>query len=241
MGDVVASCPEDEPLHDAIKALRTVGVVGGGADNDFSATGSENSREALERRLREGGYAGGRLAIRTLLHPHDGVDLLIYDTGRFGEPTEAERAWEQDYRSRWHATVERRVDDWVRRLSDLRVQMSDWIAESPEFSTLQIVDLPPTVMSEEMMRTFDVPPAHMPVFELHAGSRRVMRFQPKGLWVIGANGRVDLITKSDAPILVDQSEPNSGSSDWQMHYSRGRENLVPFNKHSFSDLLRSAL
>jgi hypothetical protein len=58
-----------------------------------------------------------------------------------------------------------------------------------------------------LMRRFDVSPREMPVFELRSGPERVMRIQPKGLWIIGANGRVDLITKATAPILVDQSEP----------------------------------
>jgi hypothetical protein len=119
--------------------------------------------------------------------------------------------------------------------------MARWVEETPELSSLTVFDLPPVTMAEDPMRRFGVKSAQMPVFELRAGAQRVMRFQPKGLWIIGANGRVDLITKSAAPILFDRSEPSEGPSDWQLYYSKNGNGSVPLNKASFVELVQSGL
>ena len=91
------------------------------------------------------------------------------------------------------------------------------------------------------MQRFGVEPRKMPAFEIRAGKQRVMRFQPKGLWIIGANGRVDLVTRTAAPILVDQSTPLSGKSDWRLYDSSDRRRSVPLTQEAFSELIRAGL
>jgi hypothetical protein len=137
--------------------------------------------------------------------------------------------------------VEGRVADWLERLATLRCQVASWIAEAPELGSLTLCDLPPVPMSEDLMRRFGVKPAEMPAFELRDGSRRVMRFLPKGLWIIGANGRVDLITKSAAPILVDISEPFAGPSDWQLYNPKYGNEFVALSLESFKELALAGL
>jgi len=68
-----------------------------------------------------------------------------------------------------------------------------------------------------------------------------MRFQPKGLWVIGANGRVDLITKAAAPILVDQSEPLSRPVTGNSMIQAIAVVRFPLTQESFRDLVRAGL
>lgn len=53
------------------------------------------------------------------------------------------------------------------------------------------------------------------------GERLIAEFLPRDLWIIGANGRVDLILLSKSGgrrmfILVDHSLPLSGKSDWRI-------------------------
>jgi hypothetical protein len=96
-------------------------------------------------------------------------------------------------------------------------------------------------MSEELMRRFDVDARMMPAFEIRAGNQRILRFQPKGLWIIGAKGRVDLITKAAAPILVDQSEPLSKSTNWQLYDPRDRNRSVPLTQETFREIVRAGL
>lgn len=232
---------EPKTLDHLVGALATIGVAGNEGDRRFDAQDLRASWQVLNERLRDTGYTGGSLTTETLVRPHDGVDILIYDTDRYTSLGEAEQAWEQDYQKRRHDRVERRVEDWLDRLQTLRSQMAVWL-ETAEFASLSIVDQPPAQMFEEMMQRFGIPPKDMPVFEVRDRSKRVMRFQPKGLWIIGANGRVDLITKAAAPILVDQAEPLARPSAWQIYDpKKDRQHSVPLTEETFRDLVRAGL
>jgi hypothetical protein len=232
---------EPEALNRVLDALVRVGVAGNEGDRWFEAQDIEASLGVLEERLRAAAWHGGRLSIGTLVRPHDDVGVLVYDSGQYQGVDQAELAWERDYQDRWHDIVERSVEDWLERLDDLRSLMAAWMRETPEFASLQLVDLPKLPLSEELMRRFAVPSKEMPVFELRAGSKRVMRFQPKGLWIIGANGRVDLTTNSGGRILVDKSEPLARPSVWQMYDSRKGGKSVPLTAETFKEFVRSGL
>lgn len=222
------------------QALVTVGVAANEKDRRFEATDIEGASKALKDRLKQAGYVGEALRIAPLIHPRADVDTLLYDSARYGTVSAAEDAWQRDFRERSHLDIENRVNDWLERLETLRSQMSDW-THSEEFSDVSIVDQAPAIMSEDMMRRFDVDPREMPVFELRTQSQRVMRFQPKGLWIVGANGRVDLITKSAAPMLVDQSAPFSRPAKWVIYDSKTQSKPVPLTSDSFQAIVRAGL
>jgi hypothetical protein len=229
-----------DSLEHLVEGLANVGVVGNEGDRRFDMQDVGASLQAFELQVRDAGYEGGSLAMETLVKPHDGVDILVYDQDRYESAMGAEEVWRRDYQNRLRKQVEDRVEDWRKRLQSLRSLMEKWL-QGPEFRALHTVDQPPARMFEDIMRRFDVPPSDVPVFEIRDGSRRVMRVQPKGLWVIGANGRVDLITKAAAPILVDKSEPLSDRSNWQIYDARDRVHSVPLTQNVFNDLVRAGL
>ena len=106
------------------------------------------------------------------------------------------------------ADVERRVEDWLQRLERLYRGIAQW-ADERGWS----VDRAQTVeIHEELMRRFAVPARRQPVLRIEDGHSGYALFKPKGLWVIGANGRVDLFTSRGVYILVDFAdhfaEPN---------------------------------
>lgn len=136
--------------------------------------------------------------------------------------------------------VELRVGDWLERLRNLRAQIEEWLYQ-PEFELLVIEDREPATMNEELMQRFGVRPREMPVFDIKSGSQRVMRVLPKGLWIVGANGRVDLITRTSAPILADLAEPLAGSSNWQLYSSKNRMSAVPLTGDTFRELVRDSM
>jgi hypothetical protein len=227
-------------LQRIVQSIASVGVVGNDGELHFDARAANASLAALQAQLHQAGYSVGSIAIDTLANPHDDMDTLIYDTGRYANLAEAEQAWERDYRRRWHDQIETRADDWIERLNELHSLMEAWL-QMPDYAHLSIVDQTPVTMSEDLMQRFGVAPRRMPTFEIRAGKQRVMRFQPKGLWVIGANGRVDLITKAAAPILVDKAEPLSRPSNWQLYYPSNRSRSVPLTQETFGDLIRAGL
>jgi hypothetical protein len=218
--------------------LTQLGVVGNENGGHFEV--QDATDEALLGLLKAAGYQGGTLEPAVLDAPHDGVDVLIYDTGRYADRTEAEQAWERDYHKRSRDRVSCLVEDWLVRLDDLRMQMDSWLKAS-DLSGLTIFDLPRASMLEQPMRRFGVPAREMPVFEIRSEAQRVLRFQPRGLWVIGANGRVDLITRKAAPILFDRAKPLARPTDWQLFDSHRSIGSVPLTQDVLLDLVRAGL
>jgi len=98
-------------------------------------------------------------------------------------------------------SVEARIEDWKSRLRTLYRQVSDWGLKNG-----WTVDNSGTVeMYEELMQKFDVPATEQPTLRLD-GEQGYILFKPKGLWVIGANGRIDLYTSKGTFIIVDLAE-----------------------------------
>lgn len=212
LGDVGVFADEERDFLPAPTALRFIAEVG--------------------EKLRSLGYKGS--AAGSLLQPpQDGATYLLYDGGRFDDAVAARNAWRDDYQRRWHDRVVWRVQDWIARLGELRHRFETWIAESQN-PGLQIAERHSVQMYEDLMRRFKVPAREMPVYEVVQNGARLMRVQPKGLWVVGGNGRVDLITKRESLILVDASESGSAKPDWQLY----RPQATPLNKEIFFSLLQ---
>ncbi len=137
------------------------------------------------------------------------------------------------------AHTERLVDDWIERLQALRAQVAGWLAA--DFPSLRVVDRAPVPLHQAPMRRSGLAPRDMPAFEIHGGERRIMPFLPKGLWIIGGNGRVDVIARDAAPTLVDRSEPLAPQADWRIYDSRLHVRGAPWTREYFDDLIRKAV
>jgi hypothetical protein len=217
-------------------AADRLGKTGVFADEEHSFPSSLVLRRNLaefERGLRSKGYTGGALEIGDVDQLEEGVDFLAFDHQKHGDIHSAAAAWYGEYVERWHRLVAERVQDWVGRLDELKRMMENWLPVG-----MSIVDRPPTPMHENLMMRFNVPPAQMPTFEVRRGIERVMRVQPKGLWIIGANGRVDLTTPTASYILVDKSEPLSGTPDWHYYTSSNKLNSTQLGQAEFLRMLR---
>lgn len=69
------------------------------------------------------------------------------------------------------------------------------------------------------LKSQEVPPIDILIVD-QAG-RAVAQFLPRGLWMIGANGRLDLVLTPKSGnrqvfMLIDHSAPLSGGSDWRI-------------------------
>lgn len=238
--DAMEPTPVETDVPDiVIDDLIRTGVTGNGGV-DVALHDVEARWSGLYSRLAEAGYSGGRLAFETLMQGDGVSDAIIYDTARFTGHVDAEAAWARHNVKRWHDLVEQRVEDWLGRLEILKSLIELWI-RVPEFSALNLVDRPPVTMSKELMRRFNVPPRPMIPFDIADGSRCVLRFRPKGLWIIGANGRVDITTKFASAVLIDQSAPLSGASDWRIYDVAAPARPSPFTQAAFDALLRGEL
>ncbi len=116
--------------------------------------------------------------------------------------------------------IRRRVDDWEKRLKGLFAEIGGWLPDGWEARRGA-----PVVMHEELMRKFGVAAKEMPTLELHDDAGHVATFIPRGLWIIGGNGRVDLKRGGCHYLLVDMAE-NFETPDWQAasaEHRRARE------------------
>jgi hypothetical protein len=223
----------------AVARLTEVGVFADEEQNFLSAQAAASLLPRIQEKLESLGYSGGPLQMMPFQPAQDGASYLIFDSQRYPTTAGAQNAWQNDYESRGRQRVKSRVEDWLARLAELRRAFEQWIAES-QYTGIRIVDKPPTLMHEDLMRRFHVRPVEMPTYEIVRDGVRLMRVQPKGLWVIGANGRVDLVTKAASLVLVDSSEPLSGQPDWQTYGIREPRRSTPLNKDLFLNLLQQA-
>jgi hypothetical protein len=90
-------------------------------------------------------------------------------------------------------------------------------------------------MHEQLMQKFNVPARDLPVLELSSGQRSA-RLEPRGLWIIGANGRLDLFAGPDHYMIVDTAE-NLRPPQWQIAPFSDRRQLKPVNSSTFVAVL----
>jgi hypothetical protein len=91
-------------------------------------------------------------------------------------------------------------------------------------------------MHEEPMRKAGVPPRKLPTLELVRDNAVRMRFRPYGLWIIGANGRIDLVKGSELYLVVDHSKTFEPPS-WHISPATARRDPKPFNAQSMALLI----
>jgi hypothetical protein len=127
--------------------------------------------------------------------------------------------------------VVERVDDWARRIDTLYEKITEWAAKQG----LRTERKRTVTMAEELMERFAVPDRELPVLDVLSGEEPVASFVPRGLWIIGANGRIDIITSSGFRFLTDQGR--NGAPNWVVIDSQDRRKAKELNEHSFQSIL----
>ena len=118
--------------------------------------------------------------------------------------------------------VRAQVADWLDRLDDLFASIKSWA----EARGWRIEPQEPVVMHEERMQRFGLDPVPMENFMLHAPEGGKVWVKPKALWVIAANGRVDLFGTNGVYVLFDRAE-SLAPPQWKCHRV-GRGPILPF-------------
>lgn len=127
--------------------------------------------------------------------------------------------------------VEQRVDDWCDRIDALYRQIDNWLPNG--YSSLRRRTVP---MYEEMMKSFGVPPRNLPVLEISRAQSIVARIEPRGLWIIGVNGRLDVFVGSAQYIIVDLAE-NFTAAAWVISSFSNRKSRQPLTQQTFCSIL----
>lgn len=127
--------------------------------------------------------------------------------------------------------VKRRVDDWVKRIRDLFEHLEAWLPAG--YSVGQSRTVP---MHEELMVKFGVPATTLPVLDILKDSEAVASIEPRGLWIIGTNGRLDLHSRRGHFIIVDTA-PSFAAPQWKVASLQKRQTLKHLSRNEFQALL----
>jgi hypothetical protein len=129
--------------------------------------------------------------------------------------------------------VVRRVEDWSFRLGALYADIDRWL---PAGWTAR--HGAPFTMHEELMRNSGVPPRELPTLELLHDRTVRLRIRPYGLWIIGANGRLDLTKGRELFLIVDHAK-TFDPPNWQIAPTTVPREFKPFDEARLKDLLAS--
>jgi hypothetical protein len=127
--------------------------------------------------------------------------------------------------------IARRVDDWADRINSLYRQIEEWLPLGWS------ADRPVTVsMHEELMQKFGIGGRDLPVLRLSYHGTPSARIEPRGLWIIGANGRLDLFGGSGHYVIIDTAE-NFESPDWHIAPFSDRRKLQRLTRETLISAL----
>ena len=104
--------------------------------------------------------------------------------------------------------IRRRVDDWEERLNGLFAAIGGWLPDGWEARQGA-----PIVMHEPLMRKFGVAEKRIPTLELRDGAGHAARLVPRGLWIVGSNGLVDMKRDRRRYLMVDRAD-NFAAPEW---------------------------
>jgi hypothetical protein len=124
------------------------------------------------------------------------------------------------------------VEDWLHRVERLYAQIQEWVSDRGD---LRLDATRSVTMSEEMMRNFAVTDRDVPVLDIVRGDHVVASFVPRGLWLIGAWGRIDVITKNMTSILIAIKKVDG--FEWKLTSLDDRRRTIDFDKDALLELL----
>ncbi len=129
--------------------------------------------------------------------------------------------------------IARRVDNWENRINELIGNITNWVQED---SNLSVKPSRKIKMYEKMMEGFGVSPREINSIDVIRNNKVIMALKPFGLWTLGANGRVDLLTAKRNYILVDKAE-RFETPQWQLFTETDIKKGIELTQESFLKLL----
>ena len=128
--------------------------------------------------------------------------------------------------------IQRRVDDWEERVNCLYATIRDWLPDGWDTRRVGFV-----VMREEIMREFGVAAKKIPMLELFNQTGDKVKLEPRGLWIIGGNGRIDMKRYGQHYFIVDFAE-NFEQPDWRVIHAEHRSEHENVTQEWLTRILR---
>jgi hypothetical protein len=130
--------------------------------------------------------------------------------------------------------IRKSVDDWEQRINDLYTFIENSFNGYIEIECKKDKCM---TMYEELMQKFGIEKREIPMLEVYKNRNLIIKFKPIGLWVIGANGRIDILTHLGSYILADISVKKAKKSDWIVYSPDNRQKGEKFTKEFILELV----
>lgn len=129
--------------------------------------------------------------------------------------------------------IEHRIEDWIDRISRLYESIREWLRPFPSYEIKERNDVR---MYEELMQQYSIPERIIPSLDIYQKGQIIATIKPVGLWIIGANGRIDILLNNGAIMLIDVSDRFKDPT-WIAHKRPNIAKGETFNKDYFLNLL----
>jgi len=141
--------------------------------------------------------------------------------------------WQKNEAGIFHrARVVEEVEDWLRRVAALYQDVQTWLGDRPGLRCEQIRSV---TLSDELMQEFAVTDRDIPVLDVIDADEVVASFVPRGLWLIGSWGRIDVITRNGTRVLLAVGGPKN--LEWRLVSPEDRRRMIPFDKDALLTLV----
>ena len=134
------------------------------------------------------------------------------------------------------ARVHEHVDDWVRRIEAMYALVEHVVANVPGVACEKSSNM---TMHEELMHKHGVPPRQVPILDIRKNGKIAVSFKPVGLWVVGANGRIDILMAKGGYYLVDKADFGQ-PPQWEAFPLQNKRAGILFDAAFIIDLVRRA-
>lgn len=127
--------------------------------------------------------------------------------------------------------IQARVDDWKKRIDGLYDAITEWLPKGWEAERRRNV-----LMNEELMQKKHVQPVELHSLILHGGKHEAV-IEPRALWIIGANGRLDLVFGKQHYVIVDMADYFK-KPQWKIAPLSKRQKIQDLNSQTFKSLFK---
>jgi hypothetical protein len=125
-----------------------------------------------------------------------------------------------------YASVQSRVSDWRNRIDALYRDLIGWSPPDLRCDQSQRV-----TMHEEMMKAYGVAPIELPVLNIFDSAGWKAKIIPYGLWIIGGNGRLDLLADGRRYLIT--GLPADVGSGWSISEPGSGWDTKPLDQSSW--------
>lgn len=129
--------------------------------------------------------------------------------------------------------VMERVDNWIQRVEEMYIQIEGWIRQENLYRAKRGLEV---IMYEQLMFDFEVPQKKIDTLDIFKENKLLATFKPKGLWAIGINGLIDVISMKGNFVLGDKAHAFQ-HPQWQIFSQGNTKSGKDFTNAEFFKLL----